>query len=61
MTRHPQMVAVEEPEVPNGERHWNERPTTNTREKAGVYRLLKVNVYGMRQLRRVGLFATCSA
>ncbi len=50
MTRHPQMGAVEEPEVTVGERVWNERATADNREKTGVYRLLWVNVSGMRQL-----------
>jgi hypothetical protein len=38
------MGAAEEPEVTVGERVWNERPTSTSREKAGVYRLLRVNV-----------------
>ena len=47
MTRHPQMGAVEEPEVPLRERAWNERTTAGSREKAGVYGLLWVNACGI--------------
>lgn len=50
LTRHPRMGAVGEPEVTVGERVWNERSTAGSREKTGVYRLLWVNVNGMRQL-----------
>ena len=50
VTRHPGMGAVEEPEVPLREPSWNERPTAMNRKNAGVYRLLCVNVNGMRQL-----------
>lgn len=50
VTRHPQMGAVEEPEVPLRKPQWNERSTATSREKTGVYRLLWVNVNGMRQL-----------
>jgi hypothetical protein len=47
VTRHPRMGAVEEPEVTVGERVWNERPIARSRENAGVYRLLCVNVHGI--------------
>lgn len=45
------MGAVEEPEVPWREPQWNERATAMRRENAGVYRLLCVNVCGIKQLR----------
>jgi hypothetical protein len=48
VTRHPRMGAAEEPEVPRRERAWNERATATRRENAGVYRLLCVNVCGMK-------------
>jgi hypothetical protein len=41
------MGAVEELKVALRERLWNERSTDNIREKAGVYRLLWVNVSGI--------------
>jgi len=47
MTRHPRMGAVEELKVALRERLWNERPTADIRENAGVYRLLWVNVSGI--------------
>ncbi len=50
VTHHPRMGAAEELEVPRRERVWNEQATVNSRENAGVYRLLWVNVNGMRQL-----------
>ena len=50
VTRHPRMGAVEEPKVPRRERLWNEQATATRCENAGVYRLLCVNVSGIRQL-----------
>ena len=47
VTRHPRMGAVEEPEVPRRERQWNERAIDEMHEKAGVYRLLRVNASGI--------------
>jgi hypothetical protein len=44
VTRHPRMGAVEELKVPVREPQWNERSTAGSRENAGVYRLLCVNV-----------------
>ena len=46
-TRHPRMGAVEELRVPLREPQWNERPTVTSRENAGVYGLLWVNVNGI--------------
>lgn len=40
LTRYPQMGAVEEPEVPRRERVWNQCRAADSRENAGVYRLL---------------------
>ena len=57
VTRHPQMGAVDEPQVDVREHVWNECCRAIRPENAGVYRLLKVNVRGMRQLRRVELLA----
>ena len=57
MTRHPRMGAVEELKVPLREPQWNERPTAEWGENAGVYRLLRVNVNGINRLRRIGLFS----
>ena len=47
VTRHPRKGSAEEPEITVGERVWNERPTANSREKTGVYRLLWVNACGI--------------
>jgi hypothetical protein len=55
------MGAVEELKVPLRERLWNERPTADDRENAGVYRLLCVNACGIKQLRGKTLFGGCSA
>jgi hypothetical protein len=47
MTPHPQMGAVEEPEVALREPLWNQRRAGDSREKTGVYRLLWVNACGI--------------
>jgi hypothetical protein len=61
VTRHPRMGAVAQPAVAVRERVWNEQRTGTGRENAGVYRLLCVNVCGIRQLRGKTLFGSCCA
>jgi hypothetical protein len=50
------MGAVEEPGVPMRELVWNERAAGDDRENTGVYRLLCVNICGIKQLRGKSLF-----
>lgn len=46
-TRHPRKGAVEQPEVPRRERLSNQCCAADSREDAGVYVLLRVNVCGI--------------
>jgi hypothetical protein len=52
---------VGKPAVARGERVWNEGGTGKNRENTGVYRLLRVNHRGIRQLRGKVVLRGCSA